>query len=368
MAFLITGLVIGIATIVGLYSITTAMKGEIADKFDEIGANMTVVPKSDDLSLSYGGVSVSDISFDVKELEMSAIEKIKSIKNKENIAIVAPKLMGTIQAAEQDLLVVGVDFTSELRMKKWWKLQGSRPEDKRDLILGSELAKSLNKKPGDSLQIEGEDFRVSAIIEATGGQDDNAMFMGLAETQRILDKPGVISFIEVAALCSTCPIEEIVMQISNEIPTAKVTAVKEVVQARKDVVERFAGMAMAVSLIVLLIGALVVLVTMMSSVNERTREIGIFRAIGFRKSHVINIILLEAIIVSIIGGVIGYLVGISLAKVFAPIIAQMDVLIEWKPEVAVGALVISILVGLLASAFPAFKAAGKDPVESLRFI
>ncbi|MFZ5639744.1 MAG: ABC transporter permease [Bacillota bacterium] len=368
MAFLVVGMVIGIATIVALYTITTAMEREIADKFDQIGANMTVVPKTDDLSLSYGGVSAADVANNARELDMSAIPKIRSIKNKENIATIAPKLVGAMKTGGRDKLVMGVQWENELRMKRWWKIDGQKPARADDVLLGSNAARELNKKPGDELVLGSKKFRVAGVLKELGGQEDAVVFMDLATTQQLLGKKDKVSFLEVSALCATCPIEEIIAQISDKLPEANATAIKEVVQARKDFVDRFSNMALAVSGIVLAIGSLVVLITMMSSVNERTREIGIFRAIGFRKSHVIGIILLEAAVVSVIGGLAGYLTGMVTAKFAAPVIAQMDVAINWDPTIGLAALGLAVAIGLAASLFPAVQASRQDPVEALRFI
>lgn len=368
MLFLIAGMAIGIATIVSLYSITSAMKTEIGNKFDEIGANMTVVPKSSDLALSYAGVSVDDLNYDVKELDMSAINKIKTIKNKNNIATIAPKLLGTTQVENKDRVIIGVDFNSELRMKKWWKYQGEKPKDLHDVILGQTVANDLAKKPGDTIKIGGETHRVSAVLNGMGSEEDNIIMMDISLVQKILGKPNAVSFFEVSALCNTCPIAEITRQISDKLPDSEVKAIKEVVEARKLIVDRFANLALAVSLIVLAIGSMIILTTMMSSINERTREIGIFRAIGFRRGHVIKIILLEAAIISIIGGALGYLTGMLTAKFIGPVIAQMDVKIIWDYKVALAAFGIAMVIGLLASAFPAVKASRLDPVEALRFM
>jgi len=368
MVFLVVGMVIGIATIVALYTITTAMEREIADKFDQIGANMTVAPKTDDLSLSYGGVSAADVTNNAKELDMSAIDKIRSIKNKENIATIAPKLLGALKTGGKDKLVMGVQWENELRMKRWWKIDGKKPARAEEVLLGNHVARELNKKPGDELALGEKKFRVAGVLRELGGQEDAVIFMDLATTQQMLGKKDKLSFLEVSALCSTCPIEEIIRQISDRLPEAQATAIKEVVQARKDFVDRFSGMALAVSGIVLAIGSLVVLITMMSSVNERTREIGIFRAIGFRKSHVMGVILMEAAVVSVIGGLAGYLVGMAAAKFAAPVIAQMDVAIIWDPVIGVAALGLAVVIGLAASLFPAIQASRQDPVEALRFI
>lgn len=367
-AFLLVGMMIGVATIVTLYTITKSMQTEVADKFDQIGANMTIVPQSDNLSFSYEGVDAADVEGTLEFITMSEVEKIRTIKNKENIATVAPKLLDTLKVENGSRLVLGVRFPDELRMKRWWKIDGSKPQGSGEVLLGSQAAQELHKKPGDTLSIKNESYRVAGIIRETGNQEDAVVFMDLKRLQAVTGKVNAVSFVEVSALCSTCPIEEITAQISAKLPGTKVSAIKEVVQARKDFVDRFAQLAVSVSVIVLIIGALVVLITMMSSVNERTREIGIFRAIGFRKIHIIEIILMEAGIVSIVGGLAGYVAGMALAKVAGPVVAQMEVNIAWNPDIGAAALVIALLMGLAASFLPAIKAAKQDPVEALRFI
>jgi putative ABC transport system permease protein len=93
MAFLVAGLLVGVATVVTLVSITQAMHADIQDKIDQFGANIIVTPKSDDLSLSYGGVTVSNASFDVKELHSGDAARIRTIELRANLAAVAPKLI-----------------------------------------------------------------------------------------------------------------------------------------------------------------------------------------------------------------------------------------------------------------------------------
>jgi len=368
MAFLVVGMVIGIATIVTLYTITKAMEQEIADKFDQIGSNMTIVPQSDSLSMSYEGVSASDVSGALNLMTMDDVAKILTIKNKENIATVAPKLLESMKVENKSRLVMGVRFPDELRLKKWWKVDGTKPDLANDVLLGSQAARELNKKPGDKLDIQGDQYSVAGVIQETGNQEDSVIFMDLEKLQTVSGKKGSVSFVEVAALCYTCPIEELTRQISEKLPLTKVTAIREAVQARKDFVDRFSQLGISVSVIVLVIGTLVVLVTMMSSVTERTREIGIFRAIGFRKSSIVSIILMEAGIISVLGGFAGYLLGVAAAKVAGPVIAQMEVVISWDYRIGATALMIAILIGLAASFLPALKAARQDPVEALRYM
>ncbi len=366
--FLALGLLIGIATVVTLLSITQAMKEDINKKLDEFGANIVIVPKSDNLSLSYGGVTISSVSSEVKELSEEDAAKIRTIKNKENINIVAPKLLGAVDAEGKRALLVGVLFPDELKLKKWWEWKGKKPSNSNDLILGSEAAKKLRKKISEKLRINGEEFRVVAVLKETGSQEDGLIFADLKETQKLLGKPGSISLIEVAAWCYSCPIEEIVRQTSQVLPQAKVSAVKQVVQSKMYTLEMFSQFSIVLSLVVLFIGSLIVLTTMMSSVNERTREIGIFRAIGYRKSHIMKIILLEALVVSLASGLLGYLLGTSTAKLLAPKVAGLSVAIGWNPLLVIGAVGLAILIGLLGSLYPAWRASHLDPAQALRFI
>jgi putative ABC transport system permease protein len=370
LAFSVFGLLIGIATIVSLYSITAAMKADIAQKIDEFGANIVVVPKSGDLSLSYGGLTVGGVAFDVKDLPEDSIQKIRSIKNRDSVSTVAPKLLGAVkvEGATQQLLLVGVDFPSELRMKKWWEIKGMRPAGPDDVLLGHTLALTLKKQAGDTLVANGKTFKVAGVLAEIGGQEDNLILADLHTTQILLKEPGKISLLEVSALCTTCPIDEITKQINGALPTAKATALKQAVKAREDTVNRLQRFSLAVGVVVMLIGMLVVFTTMMSSVNERTREIGIFRAIGFRKRHVIQVILTESFVISLVGGLLGYFVGMLSARLVAPVVAQVDVAIKWNPILGLVAIGAAVVVGLVASAYPAYRAAQLDPAEALRFI
>ena len=380
MLFLVLGLVIGVGTIVTLYTITTEMEHQVGDTFDQIGANILILPKSDNLSLSYGGVPVTGISFDVKELDDSTIDRIHTIKNNENIAIVSPKLLGGVGVENDKNLVLGVEFEKELRMKKWWKIRTKesldQPLDKaynlqvkeNEVLLGAQTATKFNKKPGDSIKIEEKEYTVKGVLEDMGVEEDQAIIMTLPVVQQILNKPGVFNLVEVAALCNTCPIEDIVIQLSAKLPEARVAAVKEAVEAREKIVGQFSSFAMATSIVVLLIGSLIVVLTMMSSVSERTREIGIFRAIGFRKSHVARIILIEAAIISVIGGVLGFVLGTVAADLAAPMIAQMDLNITWDPTLGLQAVGLAIVIGLISSIIPVIQAAKLDPNDALRYI
>jgi putative ABC transport system permease protein len=172
---------------------------------------------------------------------------------------------------------------------------------------------------------------------------------------------------EVAALCKDCPIEAMVSQISEAVPGAKVMAIQQVVKSRMETLEQFKNFSYGISGVILFIGAMVVLVTMMGSVRERTDEIGIFRAIGFRKQHILKIVFLEAAIVSGLAGVIGYFIGLGASNIAVRVFGENHSgMVPFDIGLAAGAFCIALLVGLISSAYPAFMASRLDPNEALR--
>lgn len=398
--FLLLGLLIGVSTVVTLITLTRAMEEDIGNKLDELGANILIVPKSHNLSLNYGGLQFSGVALNVKPLNQADIAKIRSIKNNENLSIVAPKLIAPAKVNGKEMLLVGADFREELRLKRWWKvrpvddagtdgqfqqssngmkhsqslggesaylLRGTLNEN--DLLAGSAAAQYLKIKTGQSVDIQGQAFQVKGILEETGSQDDSLLFADLTKVQTVLAQLGQLSLIEVAAFCNTCPIEEMVKQISEVLPGAKVTAIKQAVEARMETVRHFKRFSVGISAVVLLIGSLIVFTTMMASVNERFREIGIFRAIGFRKRHIIQVILLEAFLIGLIAGALGYLAGVGSSHLALPFFLQISgAKVVWDWLMALMATGISVAVGLSASIYPALKAAKLDPAESLRAI
>ena len=365
--FLILGLMIGITTVVTLISVTRMMSEDISKKLDEFGANILIIPRSDDLSLSYGGMNIGGVSIDTQALRDSDVPKIRQIEVRENVSIVSPKLLGVVEIEGKKVPLMGVRFEEELRLKKWWKIHGNEPKRQEDVLLGNEVAVRLFKSAGDTLSINGKEVKIAGVLDETGSQDDFLILSDLTFVQETLKKPGVLSLIEVSAFCNTCPIEEIVKQISQKLPHAKVTAIKQTLQTKMEALDHFKKFSVGISIIVLLIGSLIVFTNMMASVNERKREIGIFRAIGFRKSHVIRIIFLEALIVGLIAGTMGYALGLGASQIIGPMITGMKggkILID--PLLVIGAIFLSALIGILSSAYPAIHASKMDPTTALR--
>ena len=364
--FLVCGLMVGVAAIVALMTTTQIMSEDIAHKMDEFGANIVVTPRTEGLSLTYGGLNLGGVSFDLKEISEDDVAKIWKIKNSENISIISPKVFDIFEKDNKKSLVVGVDFGAELSLKKWWNIEGSKPTAENELLLGEEAAQGFGLKPASDVEIKGRPFKVAGVLKHTGSQDDALIFMALPVAQKLFNKEEKIGMVEVAALCKNCPISDIVAQISEQIPAAKVTAIQQVVKSRMETVDNFRKLSLAISALVLFVGSMVVFVTMMASVNERTREIGIFSAIGFRRSHIMKIILLEAFIVSLVAGAVGYAIGMGVSRVLMSILTEHTPHFTFDPLIAAGAVFLSVVMGLLASMYPATAASRMDPSEALR--
>lgn len=367
MLFLTAALAVGLAAVVALVTLANSMTADIEHTMDQFGANILISPKSNDLSLSYGGISLGHVTFEQQELDPSVLQRIKTIKNHQNIAVAAPKLLAVTKVNNRELLLVGVDFEAELKLKRWWQLEGDEPKGERELLIGQTAAVSLGLKPGSTVRLAAEDFTVAATLKETGSQDDGLLFLPLAAAQRISGKQNRITLVEVAALCSGCPITDMVEQISQALPDAKVSAIKQVVEGRLQTLGQLKRFSLGMGGVIALISLALVFVTMMGSVNERKTEIGIFRAIGYRTGQVMGIILLEAALVGIVAGVAGWLLGVLAATVALPLMTTSEhphLLLQW--QVAIASIVSVLLVSLFAAWLPALKGGRMDPADALR--
>ncbi len=366
--FLIIAIVLGCSTIVTLFTFIEAQRLKIESQFDEYGANIVIMPKSDTLSLSYGGMNVSGVVTNLEELELDDVNEIWNIKNSKNIRSVSPKILGAVNV-ESELeskyaLLVGVYFEEEKKIKSWWEVFGEYPSVENEVLIGSDVAGVLKISIGSEINILENNYFVSGVIRTTGSQDDNIIFGDFTNFSLLLKKINDVTMVEVSALCSDCPIETIIEQIKEILPEADIKSIGQVMKQKMETTKQFEKFAITITIVIVLIISALVFTSMMGSVSSKKQEIGIFRAIGFTKSNIIFIILSEAIIISFIAGIIGSFAGMGISYFALPQLTDISI-IEFNPLFILISTVSVILLCLIATLYPAYSAAEMDPVTAI---
>ena len=243
--------------------------------------------------------------------------------------------------------------------------------DARDVILGTVLAANLNKKVGDTIElIDNKKFTVVGIYESSHVYENGALVMPLRELQDLMGRKGQVSGFSVAfrPRLDQAGLERMRKEVEDIAPG--VLRAQRAVDFVKNMFEiRMAkGMAWVTSVIALLIGLFGMMNTMVMSVHERTREIGILRAVGWRKWRVIKMILLESVVLSIFGAVVGIIGAVALIKILAQL-PTVNSFVEGSvsPVLMVYGQLLAIGVGLMGGAIPALRAARMLPTAALRY-
>ncbi len=361
--FLVLSVSIGIAAIIGILQINISAQNDLNQQLENFGANMVIYPKSDAFSLQYGGINLASVDVKQSDIDEDDIEKIYMIENAENINILSPKVVGAVYLDKDMIAIVGVNFTSELDLKKWWDIIGDVPDTKEALV-GHSLYERLGLTLGQEVELDGKTFSISGMLNKTGMQDDNVVFVNLNDAQSILGKEGKISLIEVMAFCNTCPIDEIIRQIEEVLPNVKGVAARQLINTQMTFTQKFLDFGLAVSIFILLIGVISLSTSMVSFVKDKTKEIGILRAVGFRKKDVGRIIIFEIIIIALLSGLIGFGIGQVIATALGQTMLGLNVGIDMM--MITWAFAISLLVSSLSVLLPMRTASKITVTEALR--
>jgi putative ABC transport system permease protein len=358
------GIFLGIGTFVALSTITAQMEGAVRDKLDKFGANILVTPRAEQLSLGFGDISLGGAQVSRAKLTMDDRKAIESIALKDRLRLVAPYLLAAVDASGRELVWMGVSTADIGQARPWWKISGSSIRERDEVLLGAEAAAKLDKGPGGTVTSGNRKFRVAGVMSPTGEKEDAMVIADIRDVQALGKNPKGVTFFEVAALCKDCPVEDIVDQIGGALPGAKVSAIRQVVESRKAAVDQFRRLGLGVSAIVLAIAGLMVFVAVMGSVQERTREIGVLRAVGFRRRSILSLLFWESGWVSLVSSVSGAAVGLIAAMVASPLFGIERGGIA--PAPALLGIAIGMGLGLLGAIPPARKAAALSPTEAIR--
>ena len=358
------GIFLGIGTFVALASLTTQMEGAVQDKLDRYGANILVLPRTEQLSLGFGNIALGGTQVAHANLSVKDKEAIESIHHRDRLRSVVPYFLTASGTSGKDVVWMGLPSGEIPLARPWWKISGSPISGMDEILLGSEVAAALDKGPGGTVRAGDRSFRVAGVLQPTGEKEDGMVIADLAGVQALGRKPGAVSFFEVAALCKDCPVEDIVAQLSGALPGARVSAIRQVVESRKEAVDQFRKLGLGVSAVVLAIGGLMVFVTVMGSVQERTREIGVLRAVGFRRRAILSLLFWETGWVSFFSSGLGVAAGAGVSLFAAPLVGVENPGFQALPALA--GIFLGMTLGLLGSIPPARRAAALSPTEAIR--
>ena len=247
------------------------------------------------------------------------------------------------------------------------------------ILLGSDMARQQSAAVGDTMEMRGERFKVVGILEPTLTAPDTSVFVPLSAAQLLFHKTLP------AAVQDAIPADQLISQVvvypeSGVDSAALATLIKERVENVRTLTGAefdeqvgsataiFNAIIIGVAVISLVVGGLSVINTMAMSVAERTREIGIKRAIGGSRRRIIRELVTEAAVIGFIGGVIGLVLG-AIVVVFANEAGRDSgtILFDLTPGTAIFAVAFSTILGMVAGVIPAWSAARLDPVEALRY-
>lgn len=248
-------------------------------------------------------------------------------------------------------------------------------DDTTSALLGEQLATQLNKKVGDEVDVLGTPFEVVGIVESFNVFEDGSIFVPLAELQRVTGYEGrVTGFSVMVEEGSDKDVK--VERICKEIQGFKGPDGRSLSLSAKSMrdflrstfeLKTASAMAWVTSAVALVIGGIGMLNTMIMSVFERTREIGILRAIGWRRQRIVKMILGEALLLCIMGAIAGTLLGYAAVNFLAQMPSASLVVSGHVPPIAViQGFSIALLVGLVGGLYPALRASKMSPTEAIR--
>jgi putative ABC transport system permease protein len=359
------GLILAIAVIVSTFTVSTAMQIQVGNEIDKYGPNIVVTTNAQSINVPYGNVMVGNIT-----IPENAIASIIKIPNKININVLSPKLYNQILYENETILVVGVIPDKELLLKKWWNITGSLPRnDTNEILLGSAIKTSFSLKKDDFMQIGNSSFLITGTLDETGSVDDFSIFMPLHITQYLFGFKGQVSEIDVGALCNNCPVERISQQITDAVPDVKAVPIKQAVETRMQATQQTANFSLLLASIILVVGVASIMNTMIASVHERKKEIGVFMSLGADNSHLYKLFLSESTILGLVGGIVGALSGLFASLLLGPFLINIPVTLAEVPLFIIPiCLALSVVSSVIASLYPTWRASKIDPIKALKAI
>jgi len=388
---------VGVAT--AMIAVATDIGDKISRELRTYGANLIVTPQQDTLDLQIDGVDLKPPS-DGAYLNEADLPKIRGTFWHHNIVGFSPMLPVNVSLGNgRNVTLLGTYFSKPLSFGRedfvtgvtithpWWKVAGSWPNDNSsDVLVGQSLAARLDTTPGQALDVAGQPHRISGIL-STGGPEDNQIVAPLSIAQQILGKPGAVRRLYVSAMtkpedalarrdpktmnaelfdrwyCSPY-VQSIAYQLQEAIPHSHAEQIRQVAQNEGTVLSRIKGLMLLVTLAALFASALAVSAAMATMIFERRNEVGLMKALGAGGGSIAALFFVEAMLLALMGGVIGFAGGAILAREIGKAIFNANITID--PVLFPIILALAVIVTFTGSALAIRRAVRFDPVYALR--
>ena len=375
------GIIIGIAAIVALVSVGDGLQYAVNQQFEMLGMDKIMIspgsPKSSGFSgLAFGGRALND-------------RDIKIIERVGGIETVAPMIVksATIKMGKETIYtyVAGIP-TKKKFMQMIEDMQGYKIKEGRDFmesdkyvaVIGYGVYNDLFEKKvrvREKIKINNRTFRVIGIMEKIGNPiDDYTITVPLEASKEILNTTDY-SYI-IVDVKDTEDVSKVADKIKQELKKDhnaedfKLQTSEQLKDTAASILSIIQAIFVGIAAISLVVGGIGIMNTMLMAVMERTREIGVMKAIGATEKRIMSIFLTESAFVGMIGGVLGIALG-SLVSFgvshAASIYTSVAIKTIISPYLVVGALLFSMVVGIISGVYPALRAARMDPVEALRW-
>jgi ABC-type antimicrobial peptide transport system permease subunit len=315
------------------------------------------------------GVEIMVRQADISDTELSVLDErigakiealpvIHSVSGIIFTAVILPE-------ANSFFIVFGYE-PNEYAILRYKIVEGEPLTGNRQIILGRSMAESLRKGVGSTIELSGMRYRVVGIYETNIGWEGMGGVMTLRDSQILAGRPHKVSMYAIKVKNPESA-SQVVEWINQEFPEASAALSGDFVEQMPDF-ETADSLMGGISLLAIAVGGVGVLNTMLMAVFERTREIGVLRALGWRRRAILRMILVEAMWLVVIGGVLG--VGIAFGLValiqIEPTIGSMLQPL-WELDVFGRAIITALLLGMLGGLYPAYRATRLQPIEALRY-
>lgn len=252
----------------------------------------------------------------------------------------------------------------------------SPADGKRGILLGEQLAKNINKKVGDKLRVEETPFEVLGVFKSSNPFENNAAIFLLDDLQKLMERGEQVTEFQLTVSPDARSSKDRMQMLRTSIETLRDEENRKLGLAAMPTQDYVASntqlriaqaMAWVTSAIALFIGCVGMINTMFTSVMERTQEIGVLRAIGWRKSRIMSMILGESLLLTLAGAIFGSLLAVVLIQILSQFEAAQAFVVGTVPiRVLLMAMALAVVVGILGGLYPAIRATGLQPTEALR--